>query len=167
MRVCFVLLAAAATLLASNEVTAVSSHAGLSKMTAKEETQTIDAAAMAATGHRHLRSHEAAGEERASVPVNLISLKDLMKVDDLVDPKTLRAALEKSAKASKIRLAMFDEMFGNADIRREVLARLDKLDDFKPLKSAWTRYILRKGVEYERQQEKAVAAAAAARRGGN
>lgn len=89
MRVCFVLLAAAATLLASNEVTAVSSHAGLSKMTAKEETQTIDAAAMAATGHRHLRSHEAAGEERASVPVNAISFKDLLKVEDLVDPTKL------------------------------------------------------------------------------
>ncbi|KAE8882009.1 hypothetical protein PF005_g27880 [Phytophthora fragariae] len=86
-----------------------------------------------------------------------------MKVDDLVDPKKLKIALGKTEEASKTRTAMFDEMFSNKGIRREVLAHLDKLDDFKPLKSAWTRYAWRKAVEYERNQEKA--AIAAARRG--
>lgn len=164
MRVCYVLLAAMATLLASNEVAAIPSHAVAS-------TDQIDAAEMAVGGHRLLRTHEAVDvdklqeEERAPVPASLlqVSLKDLMKVEDLVDPTKLKIALGKTEEASKARVALFDEMFSNVGIRREVLARLDKLDDFKPLKSAWTRYILNKAVEYERNQEKA--AVAAARRG--
>ncbi|KAE8967393.1 hypothetical protein PR003_g21716 [Phytophthora rubi] len=164
MRVCYVLLAAMTTLLASNEVAAIPSHAVAS-------TDQIDAAQMAVGGHRLLRTHEAADvdklqeEERAPLPASLlqVSLKDLMKVDDLVDPKKLKIALGKTEEASKTRTAMFDEMFSNKGIRREVLAHLDKLDDFMPLKSAWTKYAWRKAVEYERNQEKA--AIAAARRG--
>lgn len=145
MRVCYVLLVAAATLIATN---ATASHTQLSETTTADAIQSIDAAQKPPASERFLRrlktADEDENEERGPTPLNRI-----MTLDDLVKPAELDAAL----KASKNRQILFDNLYAaTPSAREEVFKQILAERKYDWLKPLYVNYLHKKGVVFDKNE---------------
>jgi hypothetical protein len=149
MRVCYIALVSAALLLSNSAAVTAVTRAQESKLASVDATRYIDTAS-----RRFLRTQDAAeGDEEERGPVNLTALKDMMKLDDLLLPKNLDAALGKTNQAKQNRKTLFDGLFAvDAPTRKAVLDKLFADPKFAKLRSSWTRYKWGKALEYERAE---------------
>ncbi|KAG2790921.1 hypothetical protein JG687_00016170 [Phytophthora cactorum] len=150
MRVLYVALVAAATLLASGEATTTSDP---TKITSAQAMASMDAIQ---TNRRFLRTQKAIEkydeeEEERALPNSLATLDDLMKLEDLFKAKNAQVKVKKQLFINKGK-ALFDRMHEYPKVKKAVFVEIAERPDGKWLKSVWQSYLWQKMLNYDKAE---------------
>ncbi|KAG7378466.1 hypothetical protein PHYPSEUDO_010063 [Phytophthora pseudosyringae] len=152
MRVLYIMLAAAATILASSEAATNSDQTQVSKLVSPQAVESISAGRLDEGKRRFLRTQDEGEEERV---LNLATLDDLMKVEDLLKAKALGRKAD-AIKFGAAKNALFAR-FSNSDLRKNILKKIPEDKNRQWIESLWRGYVWRKILAKENNLDAAAA----------